>query len=212
MENNLEQRVAGPLKLLWETRDEFPCLMADMHATIQDLDISVEDRERIVKWQVGKEMITRFTTKLLRPSGSVETYMKYFWRKDVIMNDQHLVLAWRFYHALRMNCFYNWKRICWWLHRSEEAMTCGFCGQETEETREHLMVSCAAWERARQATIGPIIGSLRSEGASDEAITILLLGGEVENRCLKDWVARAVLPFLEDVRRAREEKRKRLAH
>ena len=210
LENNLDQRLSGPLKLLWETRDEFPCLMANMHSTIRDLDISEEDKERTIKYQVNKEMTTRLTNRLLKPSGRLEQYMTYFWRKDVIKNDQHLVLAWRFYHALRMNCFYDWKRICWWLHRPDAALTCGFCGEETEETREHLMVRCTAWERARQGTIGPIIGSLRKEGASDEVISILLLGGEVEDRCLKDWVARAVLPFLEDVRRMREEKRKRL--
>ena len=83
-ENNLKGRSFGPLKLLWMTLDELPCLLADMNTAIQTLGFTEEDKAHIDKFQVSKEMHTRYTTKLLLPSGNLERYLRYFWRKDVI--------------------------------------------------------------------------------------------------------------------------------
>ena len=199
----INSRESGILKLLFETRVKGK-IIDDVMRSVEDMNLEDEHRTSFITNKATNGTKMKYALQLMEKEmdEKLKIYVNHFWTHCPNREDR-LALTNRFFHHLRMDSFYDSERISWWKGLAAQKSTCLFCGEEKEESREHLLLECKRWNGPREAFLNRIILQLRTRH-KNEHIVILLLGGKVEEMTLQPWAVNAVMAFLDVVRIHRE--------
>ena len=200
-------KCGGPLWLLGKTSHYSKTIVYELQMELLGMELPVHTQERLVRNQLDlKEWSTLERAQLEKNPQRLESTKKYIcelWQMDSLKSVGGTALGKRFYHHLRLDVFYNWKRICWNL-RLDNQTSCGWCKVDTEETRTHLILDCTAWTKARASTIQQLISKLKLRKFNNEEILLFLLGGTVREERMGQEDGRLLLLFLDIIRRTRD--------
>lgn len=203
----------SPLMLLGKTNEQTKCLLWDMMDNTRKLDIPLALELRLVRRTYNhaewKTIETNWITTRGQVLPSTERYMENFWGQDSFQGVEGPTLARRLYHQLRMDAFFDWRRIGW-CTGSRSGDACGWCNRGVRESRSHLLLQCEAWKQVRRRFLGSAIDRLKRNKFNEEETVIVLLGGRAREQALDKETGERVLLFLEVIRRVREQAIKRM--
>lgn len=197
----------SPLLMLGHSYAKIPALLGDMMNSTRQLSTNLQDQMRLIRnqykegeWMALERGWINGRKEVLQ---STAAYMKDFWGRNSLRNLGGSAAERSLFHALRMDSFFDWRRVAWSLGRHDTEQ-CGWCRQRVRETRAHLLLTCSAWNYARSRLLGSVINKLRWSKFSDAELMVVMLGGEARERQLKQEEGMKIGCFLRVVQKARE--------